>query len=81
MNKLNRLSPEAATKVAEGYELHLYCDHENPRHNYGEFPLEYFGEKKSEVRMQAKSAGWVIRPNGTATCPKCCKQLGIGIFK
>lgn len=59
---------------ASGYSMHLYCDHENSRHAFQEFPHEYDGETFAECAKAAKAAGWKIhRKTRTATCPRCVK--------
>lgn len=54
------------------YGLDLYCDNEDaPDHVYDEFPHQYTDELGSVCRAKARRAGWVIRKDGTAICPKC----------
>lgn len=67
------------------YSLDLYCDHaqgseyreeagklvDAAGHEYGEFPHSYTGEHGSECRSRARQAGWIIRLDGSAVCPKC----------
>lgn len=61
---------------ASGYSLHLYCDHENPKHGFQEFPHEYDGETFAECSKGARVAGWKFHyATRTATCPKCAKAL------
>lgn len=58
------------------YSLHLYCDHVNPNHRYDEFPWEIDGfETGAQARKYAKSKGWKLHRDGTATCPKCVREL------
>lgn len=57
--------------VAGAYTLHLYCDHENSAHEYNEFPHIITGEFGSKCRSLARSCGWKLHRDGTATCPKC----------
>jgi|OpeIllAssembly_1097287.scaffolds.fasta_scaffold00112_9 hypothetical protein len=54
------------------YTLDLYCDAENPDHQYGEFPHQFFHERGSVCRSRARRAGWILsrRPGGDL-CPKC----------
>jgi len=40
------------------YTLDLYCDAENPDHQYGEFPHQFFHERGSVCRSRA-SPGWL----------------------
>jgi len=61
--------------LAGCYSLHLYCDHENPEHQWDEFPHEYTHEQGSTCRKLARENGWVIHRDGTATCPKCSDRL------
>lgn len=64
------------------YALDLYCDDQRPEtpgdgkltdgvHKWDEFPHQYTGEYGSKVRSRARRAGWIIRNDGTAICPKC----------
>lgn len=53
------------------YSLELYCDHLNDDHVYNEFPHTYTNEFGSACRSIARSEGWIIHRNNTATCPKC----------
>lgn len=59
------------------YSLHAYCDHENPAHEYGEFPHEPDGmvQTESQAKRELKRRGWVFHPDNTATCPKCVRAL------
>ena len=63
-----------------GYTLCLYCDHDNPDHKFREFPHEFNSEWKTEAFRTARRRGWMIRIDGSSTCPKCCKALRIGKF-
>lgn len=58
------------------YTLDLYCDHDNPDHTRCEFPHE-IGDavSESEARRIARSLGWKLHRDGTATCPKCVRDL------
>ncbi len=65
--------------IVGGYSLHLYCQYNNERHDWREFPHEFYGpENGSEARAKAKVRGWKFdfRKN-VATCPKCVKDLGL----
>ncbi len=53
------------------YALDLYCDKQNDAHKYREFPHQVTHEKGSVCRAKARKAGWIIRNDGTAICPKC----------
>jgi hypothetical protein len=59
------------------YDLALYCDHENPEHEFREFPHTFTDgyETGSQARKAARRAGWVIHKDRTATCPKCARRL------
>lgn len=61
----------------EGYDLHMYCDHENDEHSYKEFPQQFFGRNKREANSDAREAGWRRHTDGTATCPKCMARKKI----
>lgn len=63
------------TPLAGCYDLHLYCDHENPDHGWDEFPHAYTDEFGSACRAEARRDGWVIHRDNTATCPKCSRSL------
>lgn len=76
-----KLLPEGVTFCPSGYCLHLYCDHDNPAHAFMEFPHEFDAEVKATARREAQKKGWKLRSDNTATCPKCCKALGIGKFR
>ncbi len=66
------------------YGLDLYCDNANGAkdsldsalidehgHRYNEFPHQYTHELGSVCRAMARLAGWVVRKDGSAICPKC----------
>ena len=61
-----------------GYSLDLYCRFEGKwpdmRHEFDEFPHQYCGETFGECARMARSAGWVIHRDQTATCPKCATR-------
>lgn len=59
------------------YDLHLYCDHENPDHSFQEFPHVYGEgfETGGQARAEARRDGWKLHSDGTATCPKCMATL------
>jgi hypothetical protein len=59
------------------YDLHLYCKYENPAHRFDEFPHEYSGDFQTygEAAKAARSVGWILHRDGTATCPKCAAAL------
>ena len=54
-----------------GYTLDLYCDRENPAHEYKEFPHQFTYETGATCRRVARKKGWILRRNGQAICPKC----------
>ena len=56
------------------YSLDLYCDFENEAHEYQEFPHQYTNEFGSKCRRNAKKAGWILKRDGGAICPKCRKK-------
>lgn len=59
------------------YDLHLYCDHENPAHGFREFPWHISEFQTSrDARAAARRKGWKLHRDGSATCPKCSKALG-----
>lgn len=58
------------------YTLDLYCDKENPKHKWHEFPHQYTAELGSVARTKARNAGWKLLRNGKAICPKCNKPKG-----
>lgn len=66
--------------IAGCYTLHLYCDNyttesqpfpDEHGHAFKEFPHEYTHELGTECRRMARKAGWLIRADGYALCPKC----------
>ena len=61
-----------------GYSLDLYCKWNNPRHAWNPCGTQYedfYGEHGGDVRSQARRVGWILHRDGTATCPKCAKEL------
>ena len=59
-------------QYADGFTLDLYCDHENEKHGWTEFPKQYLGTSFTDCARQAKEDGWIIRrKTRTATCPIC----------
>lgn len=69
------------TPYVSGYELHVYCDHVDPVHpdrmHWSKFPAY----TKKQAFDDARRSGWIIRIDGSSTCPACCKALGLGKFK
>lgn len=60
------------------YVLHLYCKYENEDHAWGEFPHQPVDvQTASGAARQARWMGWKLHDDGTATCPKCAKALGL----
>jgi len=57
--------------VVGGYLLHMYCDAENESHGFKEFPHVFTAEHGATARRQARNAGWAIKKDGTALCPRC----------
>jgi hypothetical protein len=72
------------------YTLDLYCEcvgatrdfkqdstglHDALGHAWGEFPHQYTGESGAECRARARKAGWIIKLDGTAICPKCSNKV------
>lgn len=58
------------------YVLHLYCKYENPDHGFEEFPHEpHPCQTHGEAARMARSWGWSLHRDGTATCPRCAKRL------
>jgi hypothetical protein len=60
------------------YGLDLYCDNRPNNlaapdgiHRYNEFPHQFTAELGSDCRAQAREAGWRLKPDGRAMCPKC----------
>jgi hypothetical protein len=54
------------------YDMHLYCDFVNPRHEYKEFPHCYNLQTKQKCMKQARGYGWTFFERDTvARCPKC----------
>jgi hypothetical protein len=59
------------------YDLDLYCKYENPDHRWDEFPwnvceFQTYGQSAAWARSQ----GWILHRDNTATCPKCAAALG-----
>jgi hypothetical protein len=54
------------------YTLDLYCDKNNPDHDYFEFPHQFTGRSLASCIRQAKSKGWSVGKE-KAICPKCKK--------
>lgn len=58
--------------IVGGYTLDLYCNTTNPKHEYNEFPHQFYAETGSECRAAARRAGWKLDlKTGKAWCPKC----------
>ena len=47
------------------------CDAENESHGFKEFPHIFTAEHGATARRQARNAGWAIKKDGTALCPRC----------
>ncbi len=58
------------------YDLHLYCRYDNPQHGWDEFPHSVTqAQTYREAARIAKSLGWILHRDGTATCPKCAAAM------
>jgi hypothetical protein len=60
--------------IVGGYTLDLYCDCPTHVDTYKEFPDQYYGERGSKCRSQARRMGWKLSWKtgiGIAICPKC----------
>lgn len=73
--------------IAEGYEIHLYCDHFrkpniNPHcwSNRITAVCRYDGPSKGQAHKSAKDDGWRFHANGRHSCPSCVEQ-GKGVPK
>lgn len=63
---------ERPERCPGGYVFHAYCDHENPEHEFDEFPHEPGNvQSRAQAIKSLKSYGWRFHKDGTATCPKC----------
>jgi hypothetical protein len=63
-------------QYASGYSLDLYCQYDNPDHDFNEFPHQFGGEAFRECKLDAIRAGWSIDVAARlATCPKCVRKL------
>jgi hypothetical protein len=61
---------------AGAYSLHLYCKYENAQHGFDEFPHEIYDcQTYGEAASKARSLGWILHRDNTATCPKCALAL------
>lgn len=61
-----------------GYSLHLYCKYVNTEHGFQEFPWEIDDfETYGEAARFARSRGWILHRDRTATCPKCRQVLEV----
>lgn len=70
-------SPE---KCPGAYSLDMYCKYDNPDHEFAEFPHEFYApERGADARRAARDRGWIIHHDGTGTCPKCVRALGLRI--
>jgi hypothetical protein len=62
----------------EGYQLDLYCDHDNERHPFNAFPSVYCGETFAECAALARADGWSLHyRTRTATCPLCSNAMKV----
>lgn len=60
------------------YDMHFYCKYDNPDHRFDEFPHQSeFCETRGQAIAQAREAGWIYHRDGTGTCPKCVRALGL----
>ena len=58
--------------IVGGYTLDLYCDKENEKHGYDEFPHQFYGVSGPFTRQVARCYGWRLRVSvDLAICPKC----------
>jgi hypothetical protein len=62
---------------AAGYSLDLYCDSavDSWKHRHCS---SYYGQTFAQCAKDARSEGWVIHKDRTATCPVCLK---VGRFR
>lgn len=64
------------------YSLDLYCDNftgaKDEVHGFGKFPWQYTAETGGECRSEARKAGWIVRGDGSAICPKCSGKKAKG---
>jgi len=74
-----RLKLAAQPLVLVGaYDLHAYCRYKNPDHGWDEFPWESDQcETLGQALAQLRRSGWVIHRDGTGSCPKCVRALGL----
>jgi hypothetical protein len=64
--------------VVEGWAMDLYCKYTaDVIHDIDTHGVSYGGHTRADARAQAKEAGWILHRDGTATCRRCAKALGL----
>lgn len=61
---------ENPNRYASGYTLDLYCDRKRDAWTHYDC-ASFYGQTFTECAREAKSRGWRIRRDQTATCPVC----------
>jgi len=74
--------------IVSGYKLDLYCnkckDKKWPERRNGDGvtnPVSFHADGKdcySRVRKFARKAGWILKKDGTAICPRCTSKRAAG---
>lgn len=63
------------------YTLDAYCKYEFDDHGWHEFPHQFVEQTSRQCAKKAKSRGWILHRDRTATCPKCAKALRLGKYR
>lgn len=64
--------------VVEGWAMDLYCRYTvDVEHDMDTHGVSIGGADRADARRQAKAMGWVLHRDGTASCPRCAKALGL----
>lgn len=78
MSERNPVLRDDPLPVVEGWAMDLYCRYTvGVGHDIDTHGVSIGGNDRADARRQAKNMGWVLHRDGTATCPRCAKALGM----
>lgn len=77
-----RLSP-SPNPCPGCYTLDCYCKYNADHHPWSllhpGYLDQYMGTTYADCARQARKHGWTLHKDGTATCPRCNKELREGV--
>lgn len=62
-------------KIDAGFTADFFCKYHNHEHEADEFPYTVEAMSWGEAINKARTVGWIVHRDHTATCPKCAAAM------